>query len=140
MPIHVRLEDYHGNAIADLISPMWLTNAWLTNWLVQLPEIEQTVCLRFIDLYGDTVFNQAQVRTLIEELTAIADALTNEAIDRTYERWLARFEAFDSSIREEARRHPKPTRTALLTHIQAIKELALLGLASSHRYLRFVGD
>jgi hypothetical protein len=28
----------------------------------------QTVCLRFIDAWGDTVFNQAQITVLLEEL------------------------------------------------------------------------
>ena len=39
---------------------------------------EDTVCLRFIDPYGDTVFNQRQIPGVIEELTARLSSLGDE--------------------------------------------------------------
>ena len=34
---------------------------------------EGSVCLRFVDPYGDTVFNQKQIPVFLEELLALAD-------------------------------------------------------------------
>lgn len=43
---------------------------------------EHSVCLRFIDPYGDAVFNQLQLPVLIEELSAVAaNRLSREAIE-----------------------------------------------------------
>jgi hypothetical protein len=40
---------------------------------------EKTACLRFIDPYGDTVFNQFQITVLLEELRDVRlDALGEE--------------------------------------------------------------
>jgi len=36
-----------------------------------------TVCLRFVDPYGDTTFNQAQIPVLLEELRASERAESN---------------------------------------------------------------
>lgn len=32
------------------------------------PKLEETVCIRFIDAFGDTVFNQAQLPVLCAEI------------------------------------------------------------------------
>ncbi len=34
----------------------------------QWPELENSVCLRFVDPWGDTVFNQSQIPVLLAEL------------------------------------------------------------------------
>jgi hypothetical protein len=41
------------------------------------PRSPRSVCLRFIDPYGDTVFNQLQVPQLIIELRALERELTD---------------------------------------------------------------
>jgi hypothetical protein len=38
-----------------------------------LPDVEKSVCLRFIDPYGDTVFNRAQMVVLREELLSVPE-------------------------------------------------------------------
>ena len=35
---------------------------------IEQNDLTKTTCLQFVDLYGDTVFNQLQIPTLIEEL------------------------------------------------------------------------
>ena len=43
---------------------------------------EESVCLRFIDPYGDAVFNQLQIPVLIEEIRSVAvDVLSREAVE-----------------------------------------------------------
>ena len=44
------------------------------------PNVEETICLRFIDPYGDTIFNRAQMEVLREELLSVPEsALDTEA-------------------------------------------------------------
>lgn len=47
------------------------------------PKLNETVCLRFIDVCGDTVFNQAQMPVLLAELEAEA-ALQDTTKDREH--------------------------------------------------------
>ena len=43
-------------------------------------DVEESICLRFIDPYGDTVFNRAQMAVLREELDSVPEkALDAEA-------------------------------------------------------------
>ena len=44
-----------------------------------------SVCLRFIDPYGDAVFNQLQIPVLIEELQAITPSALGYEATRHYE-------------------------------------------------------
>jgi hypothetical protein len=37
-------------------------------------DLARTSCLRFIDPFGDTVFNELQLETLVKELSMIADS------------------------------------------------------------------
>lgn len=42
---------------------------------------KESVCLRFIDLYGDTIFNQLQIPIFLKEVRAVAvGSLSREAI------------------------------------------------------------
>ena len=61
MSISIQIEDEHGLREGE---PWW--HARSTAALVG--ERPGTCCLRFIDPYGDTVFNQAQIPVLLEEL------------------------------------------------------------------------
>jgi hypothetical protein len=135
MPIDVRLEDERGRTLATLNSP-----SWLTNWMLSCADLERTECLRFIDPYGDTLFNRSQTCVLAEELAAVGSALTEEAVDRTYDRWLSRFETMEPAIREEALRYPKPSKSALKAHVEALRALAEAATKAHHQYLRFSGD
>jgi hypothetical protein len=135
MPIDVRLEDERGNAMTTLDS-----SSWLTNWMLSCADLDRTVCLRFIDPYGDTLFNGSQMRVLAEELAALESTLTEEAVDHSYQQWLSRFEKMEPAIREHALRYPKPSKSALLAHIEALRALAEAGTKAPHQYLRFIGD
>lgn len=135
MSIQTRLEDERGIVVATLDAP-----AWLTDWVVSCADTGHTVCLRFIDPYGDTVFNRHQMKVLAEELVALGAGLTEDRIQQAYNEWLARFDRMDAKIRESARRYPKPSRTLLLNHIGALQSLIQKGVERSHLYLRFIGD
>lgn len=67
MSIRVEVRDENGNSEG----PTWW-HARSTELVCQ--DDPNTVCLRFIDPYGDTTFNQLQLPVLIEELRALESA------------------------------------------------------------------
>ena len=70
MPISIRIEDEHGVREGE---PWW--NVRSTAVLVG--EHAGTCCLRFIDPYGDTIFNQAQIPVLLAELRALSKRVSD---------------------------------------------------------------
>jgi hypothetical protein len=74
MGIDVELQDERGSTLARVADP--------GSVLVQaMPDENDTsfVCLRFIDRWGDTTFNQHQVRVLIDELESVKPSASVEA-------------------------------------------------------------
>jgi hypothetical protein len=55
------------NYLTKLATGLWLT-------------IEGSVCLRFVDPFGDTTFNQAQLPELLSEFERSADSQSNPEI------------------------------------------------------------
>ena len=74
MGIDVRLEDEDGNEVSAVSDPTFLVEKLLPPF-----EDENSHCLRFVDPYGDTVFNSLQMPSFIKELEqAIAAAPEND--------------------------------------------------------------
>jgi hypothetical protein len=72
MGLNLRWEDGRGNRLEEIIDPLdFLGTALFT------VDTEGTICLRFIDPYDDTVFNQMQVPVLIEELKALKEQISD---------------------------------------------------------------
>jgi len=59
-------QDENGIELGSFQEPGYDTRLIQPRWT------EGTACLRFVDPYGDTVFNQLQIPVLIEELDAVA--------------------------------------------------------------------
>jgi hypothetical protein len=77
--IDVVLEDVDRKAIQECHDPKQLFARFLRS-----RDLSATFCLRFIDAFGDTVFNRAQAAVLLDELGAAradADAETRKYID-----------------------------------------------------------
>jgi hypothetical protein len=68
MGIDVVLEDANRKSIQECHDPEQFFSRFLRR-----RDLSTTCCLRFIDAFGDTVFNRAQATVLIEELTAARD-------------------------------------------------------------------
>src|SRR5262245_6391153 len=83
MGLNVYLESERGHAEAELLDPRGYVGA-----LMALPLHEETVCLRFIDPYGNTVFNQLQIPVLVAELEALRESVTDAAVRSLAERRL----------------------------------------------------
>jgi hypothetical protein len=58
-------------------------NPW--DYMADPQEVDGTCCLRFVDEYGDTTFNQFQIPILIEELEAVLPNAKNEEAKRSLE-------------------------------------------------------
>jgi hypothetical protein len=71
--IDVRIQDERGGVIKELLDPRSLVSALLPS------EANGSVCLRLVDKYGDTYFNQMQVPILITELRAAVRACSDAA-------------------------------------------------------------
>ena len=65
MPIDVEWKDERGRRLARYEGPP------LTQSLVSRAPLT-SVCLRFIDPYGNTIFNQQQLPVLLEEVRSLA--------------------------------------------------------------------
>lgn len=73
MPVTVQVENEKGERQGEL----WMHPD--SNRILQLAT-DDGCCLRFIDPYGSTVFNQVQIPALIQELRAIEPRLTEPAM------------------------------------------------------------
>jgi hypothetical protein len=64
-----------------------LFNPW--KYMDHPDELENTCCLRFIDEYGDTTFNQSQLPVLIRELESILPKSKDSAATESLESLIA---------------------------------------------------
>lgn len=133
MPIAVSLVDEHGTVLHRLPGP-------LTNWLLQAALPPDTLCLRFIDTHGDTLFNRLQLPTLSEELDRAKPLITDDSVNRTYDAWLANISQRGPDLAAYARKSPRPTADDMLRHVADLQSLIAHALAQSHTYIRFTGD
>jgi len=129
MGIDVRWEDESGNQLEEIPDPKNHLGFALT-----LSPLEKTVCLRFIDPYGDTVFNRQQIPVLISELQDLQRLITSEQFDGLREKLEMEYQA-DNSPKTEAR-----TAIEISEHITRIVELAQRSIDEVHTYLKFYGD
>jgi hypothetical protein len=72
MPLAVQIQDENGQRIGDL---WWHPRS--TALLVH-PDSD-TTCVRFVDPYGDTTFNQLQLPILLEEIARLAKEAPDDA-------------------------------------------------------------
>jgi hypothetical protein len=83
VPISVEIQDESGNREGEPWSHPRSTT------ILCRPD-QASVCLRFIDPYGNTTFNQSQLPVLLDELAVLADA-TPDSSDKEVIRDLQRF-------------------------------------------------
>ena len=75
MGIDIRVESENGVVKAQLDDPHDLTSQLLADY-----NDERSPCLRWVDPYGDTVFNQLQLPHLIAELEAARSSATDAQV------------------------------------------------------------
>lgn len=74
MGIDARTQGEQGDLIEELLDPKSLVKKILPEY-----DSEKSVCLRFVDPYGETIFNQVQIPVLLAELeTAVRSCQDTE--------------------------------------------------------------
>ena len=77
MAMTFRLQDEDGEKIDEVHDPLGLIVSYLP-----LLSDQSFHCLRFIDPYGDTYFNQMQIETFLAEWDRTFDKVQEEAAKR----------------------------------------------------------
>ena len=72
MGVNVELRSESGDCLAVVLDPSGLTDQLISS------ADARSVCLRFVDSYGDTIFNRIQLPELIQELEQAAAQLTSD--------------------------------------------------------------
>jgi hypothetical protein len=75
MGVDLKWENEDGRTIEEVLDPQMCISH-----LVLQTDLTRTACLRFIDPYGDTTFNQLQIPILIEELESVFESALDEQV------------------------------------------------------------
>jgi hypothetical protein len=75
MGVDLKWENENGRPIDEILDPQMCISH-----LVLKTDLTGTTCLRFIDPYGDTTFNQLQIPILIEELKSVLQKVQDKEI------------------------------------------------------------
>lgn len=137
MSINAKLETRHEECLMEVPDPRGSVNV-----LLSLANLETTVCLKFIDPYGETVFNVLQLPMLLLELEAVAPLVTETSLQAEKMQYLDGTVAWPMAAREDARKHAESLSVdALRGHLYSLLELVREGLTrGAHHYCRFIGD
>ena len=76
MGIDVHLQDERGTDLRVVPDSEMI----LSRLVLHSPEIENTICLRFVMPYANTTFNQAQLPVLLSELGALRPSLDAKSL------------------------------------------------------------
>ena len=136
MGIDVQLEPKRRNG-PEVADPNGLLSR-----LLSISDLDGTACLRFIDDYGETVFNRLQLPVLRHELIRLRPLITGATIRVTTRRYLEKASTRPGAAQREAvSRVPGPSVEELSAHLEEVLELVKDGIESGpHHYVRFVGD
>jgi hypothetical protein len=134
MGINIRWENERGEQLKEVPDP----GSYL-GLALGLSPLDNTVCLRFIDPYGDTVFNQQQIPVFINELQWLLQFITPEKIISLQEKPF-RIYNLQTGLTENRVREKKSSPEEVKEHIQKIIELAQQSKGRVHTYLKLYGD
>jgi hypothetical protein len=137
MGIDAKIQTEQGECVATLGDPHMRMNR-----LLSFAFVDSTVCLRFIDPYGDTVFNRLQIPVLQDELQMLAVQLTEPNLVEVKRLYLKRAEGWPQRALDEAHKEMDTLSIEVLRqHLEQLLRLISDTLAKGHgHYVRFVGD
>jgi hypothetical protein len=135
MGIDIRWENESGNPLEEITDPEDILVLAL-----QLLPLERTNCLRFIDFYGDTVFNQQQIPVFISELQSLLQHVTQDKLDALQKEFMEKYQAYNMSPEEIINQGRRYAVTKISEHISKILDLAHRSKGEHHTYLKLYGD
>jgi len=137
MGINARIESETRRSIQEVPDPRGYTA-----WLLGVRDLGATVCLKFIDHYGDALFNQIQLPLLLAELEQATGALTEGAVDAAKKRYLERASSWPAQASKQAAEYAASfSIDEIRLHGEQLCALIRAAIARGpHHYVRFVGD
>jgi hypothetical protein len=138
MGIDLHWENELGKEIEEIPDPKGFLGIALS-----LSDLNETVCLRFIDPYGDTVFNQGQIPVFIDELEKLRGQITPKSLADHNHRCIETYSRmFWSAKQLEEAMHSQEAISVndILDHVDKILALAGRSRDEVHTYLKFYGD
>jgi len=118
MSINVAWQDEQGNHISE-----WWDRKGLVSQLITYAGTEDTACLRFIDPYGDTIFNQIQIPILLSELSSIIPRLSE-----------------DNYLQFIGGSSKKPKIKMMQSNLENLISFIETLVGKPHTYIKFIGD
>ena len=138
MGVNLYIEDENGAQLAEVLDPRGFVGR-----IVSLVGNQATICLRFIDPYGNTVFNQLQIPTLIRELETAREQVTDELVAKLAQEFLekARKARWSPAVIQEIESSNRSVSASdIRGHMERMLALALRAQGKVHTYLKFYGD
>jgi hypothetical protein len=137
MGINARIETERAERIAEIIDP-----GHYVSWILGLRDLKATLCLRFIDPYGDTVFNPGQLPELLSELESMKPALTKGGLELAKQEYLNHAAAWPEAAVNDAQHHISLLSiNDLRRHLEALISLVENAIERGpHHYVKFIGD
>jgi len=93
MGIDAFIENENGAQIDHLYDPENLLKCLLPSY-----DTESSICLRFIDPYGDTTFNQGQIPILIKELKSAVENTNDNLAKNHGKKLIALIEKIENEV------------------------------------------
>jgi len=137
MGIDARIETERAEPLAEIPDP----RGHLA-WGLSLQDDHATTCLRFIDPYGNTVFNEIQLPVLLSELEAVRSSLDDRRLEAAKEQYRNRATSWPEAGTRDAQAYIASVSLADIRHhfdqvISLVRDAIGRG---PHHYVRFVGD
>lgn len=82
MPLTLQLTSETGETLDEFLC------GWVFDFMLNTGDFSNTVCLRFIDPDGDTVFNRLQAPVLVEEIQAAAASVADVSVTQQHKTYL----------------------------------------------------
>ena len=137
MGIDARIETERAEPLAEIPDPRGHFS-----WGLSLQDDHTTTCLRFIDPYGNTVFNEIQLPVLLSELEAARSSRDDRRLQAAKEQYLKRAASWPQAGTRDAQAYTTSLSvTDIRHHLDQVISLVRDALSRGpHHYVRFVGD
>jgi hypothetical protein len=131
VPLTLELQTERGEVLDQLLC------GWALDFILTSSELERTICLRFIDPYGNTIFNRAQAPILIQEIQSAAASVSDASIATEHKAFLNAMGQTDPAL---APSESVPSVDNVRECTMTIVALARRCEGEVHTYLKFIGD
>src|SRR5438552_15007948 len=137
MGIKVRIETESARCVQQLVDPQGYLS-----WLLSFAPRETTACLRFIDPYGNAMFNGLQLPVLRAELEQLSGHVTPANLEFAKTNYLQQTSAWPQRAVHGAKEDvDRLSLDVLEEHLQLLMALVDAAIElGPHHYVRFVGD